>query len=215
MLCKWPSSRCSSCTDGAAFSMSATTPALKCSCGANINMLVNLKVMSEKCKKMLSSKAQEPTIALPIVVRLLFIKHFMSDQQTYVLSSLVRYTFIKKYLCYWHQNGNVFVLRSSYVKNSTRRWVTLSQSVRRETNFSKNRIWPQPTRYVFILEISAKKVPKYFLPQICLKQTFAAVQRVSGQPWKTPDATLPGHCQDPAKCIITSFKWFVDFQDIS
>ena len=96
---------------------------------------------------------------------------------------------------------NVFVLRSSYVKNSTRRWVTLSQSVRRETNFLKNRIWPQPTRYVFILEISAKKVPKYFLPQICLKQTFAAVQRVSGQPWKTPDATLPGHCQDPAKCI--------------
>ena len=27
-----------------------------------------------------------------------------------------------------------------------------------------------------------KKVPNYFLPQICLKQTFAAVQRVSGQP---------------------------------
>ena len=58
------SSRCSSCTDGAAFSMSATTPALKCSCGANINMLVNLKVMNEICKKMLSSKAQEPTIAI-------------------------------------------------------------------------------------------------------------------------------------------------------
>ena len=110
-------------------------------------------------------------------------------------------------------SGNVFVLRSSYVKNSTRRWVTLSQSVRRETNFSKNRIWPQPTRYVFILEINAKKVPKYFLPQICWKQTFAAVQRVSGQPWKTPDATLPGHCQDPAKCIIWLWLWFVDFQD--
>ena len=63
MLCKWPPSRCSSCTDGAAFSMSATTPALKCSCGANINMLVNLKVINEICHKVLSSKAQEPSIA--------------------------------------------------------------------------------------------------------------------------------------------------------
>ena len=58
------SSRCSSCTDGAAFSMSATTPALKCSCGANINMLVNLKVVNVKrcCRQKLKNQQ------LPFVV---------------------------------------------------------------------------------------------------------------------------------------------------
>ena len=92
---------------------------------------------------------------------LLFIKHFMSPPDLYMFRMFCRHGQI--YFCkdifmlLTSFSGNVFVLRSSYVKNSTRRWVTLSQSVRRETNFSKNRIWPPPTRYVFILEISAKK----------------------------------------------------------
>ena len=43
--------RCSRCSDGAMFNMSATTPALKCSCGANINMLTNLKVRLKNTSK--------------------------------------------------------------------------------------------------------------------------------------------------------------------
>ena len=103
---------------------------------------------------------------LPIVVRLLFIKHFMSPPDLYIFRMFCRHGqihFCKDiFMLPTSFSGNVFVLRSSYVKNSTRRWVTLSQSVRRETNFSKNRIWPQPTRYVFILEISAKKSQSTF-----------------------------------------------------
>ena len=136
--------------------MSATTPALKCSCGANINMLVNLKVVNEICKKMLSSKAITNRGETAIHKTFHFSTRLIHVSN--VLSSWSNIYFCKDiFMLLTSFSGNVFVLRSSYVKNSTRRWVTLSQSVRRETNFSKNRIWPQPTRYVFILEISAKK----------------------------------------------------------
>ena len=80
-------------------------------------MLVNLKVVNEICKKMLSSKAQEPTIAIrgETVIHKTF---YVSTRLIYVsnvLSSLVRCNFIKIFLCHCHHLVGMFLCYGAHM----------------------------------------------------------------------------------------------------
>ena len=124
-----------------------------------------------------------------------------------------------------------FCLQSNSKPALHRLWVTLRTKPRRETHFLKNRIWPLPTRYNLKHKalqgtIWKKRSPWERIKNFEVKLNLTCdssklslfsfkispgVQWLSCQSGATSVATLPGYCQDSAKCTLYSLHLLPSF----